>query len=138
MRSLSFAPQEFTRFGFIGMCTTAIHYLVLVTLYSNYDVSVLLATSVAFVFAVIFSYTANRRFTFKSDSEHQKSVPKFLIAALLGLALNITILHVLVERYGVILEWAFCVTTTVVMISNYLFNKLWVFSSDSKIYKIKR
>ena len=120
--------SELPRFIFIGLCTTTIHYFVLRVLYSVYLLNLSIATSIAFIFAVTFSYIANYSFTFRSQTKHSKSIPKFLTTTLAGFILHLIVLNFLTHRQAINLEIAFISTTMLVMLSNFLMNKFWVFS----------
>ena len=69
-----------------------------------------------------------RRLVFKYNGKNKKeTTAKFVILNLIGLGLNTGILYLLVDMVGFNKLIALVITTGIVMIINYIVNKLWVF-----------
>jgi len=122
-----FRYSELARFFSAGILSTVIHYLVLLTLYSNDTLSLTTSTLVTFTFAITFSYIANYCFMFKSRNKHTTNILKFVTTSSNSLTLSILVFRLLIKEYRIHLELTFIATTILVIVSNYSMNKLWVF-----------
>ena len=83
----------------IGLCATAIQYVILIFLVTVMGIPVVAASSVGFAISAASNYLANYHFTFRSNAKHAVAAPKFVVVALLGLLVNATTFKVL-ERVG--------------------------------------
>ena len=121
---------ELTRFGIVGLLSTAVHAAVYSVLAVTYGIGPLPATGIAFIFAFGISFCGHRYWTFA----HRRgtftiSLLRFLTASLIGLCSNALIAWTLVDALhlppltplgGVLL------ITPVLM---FLLNRLWVFTT---------
>lgn len=76
--------REKARFGLVGVANTALDFGILFGLHAlgvNSLVANFFSTSAAFVF----SFFANRKFTFKSSGDMKRQFPSFLLVTLAGL-----------------------------------------------------
>ncbi len=89
------------------------------------------ATAFAWVVAVLFAYWTNRTFVFKSEIKDKKGIWKgfcaFVGARIATGILEQVIMIVMVKQMGVHHMIAKFVCNVVVIISNYIFSKLFVF-----------
>lgn len=122
---------DFIRFSVVGGISTISHYLAMITLIHRFEVEPTLASSTGFVLGALINYSLNRRFTFQSDRPHSSAVPRFMTAALSGLALNAGLLAASIYIIGVHYLLAQIVATAVVLFWNYALNKYWTFAKDS-------
>lgn len=92
---------------------------------------VLIATSFAWVIAVLFAYWTNRTFVFKSRITDKAGVSKefmtFVSARIVTGILELIIMYVMVDIMDIDDMISKFVCNVVVIISNYIFSKLWVF-----------
>jgi putative flippase GtrA len=80
---------------------------------------------------VIFAYFTNRRFVFKSHEPMLKEAPKFVLSRVSTLILDAVVMQVL-GALGVNLVVATLISAVLVMIGNYVFSKLFVFSKKNE------
>ena len=66
------------RWATVGITTTAIDYLLFISLFGQID-SVFIANLIAAVVATSFNYLTHHRWTFKSNQQHSRSGFKYLI-----------------------------------------------------------
>lgn len=89
------------------------------------------ATAFAWVAAVLFAYWTNRTFVFKSKVKDRTGIWKefsaFVGARIATGILEQIIMFVMVKQMGVDHMIAKFVCNVVVIISNYIFSKLWIF-----------
>lgn len=109
--------KQLHRFGSVGLLAAAVHYLMALVLI-RYAIPPLAANLVAFLGAVQISYFGHRHYTFEaSDLNHASTLPRFLLIALGGFAMNETLLWlalrythlpVKISLIGIIALVAFC------------------------------
>lgn len=118
---------KFIKFGLVGVLNTLINWIIFAVL-NFVGVYYIIANVIAYVIATINSYTWNSRWVFKYNGKDQKeTTTKFIVLNLVGLALNTIILYLLVDLIGLNKLIALVITTVIVMIINYIVNKIWVF-----------
>ena len=66
------------RWAAVGVSTTAIDYLIFITLYGQSN-SVFGANLIAAIFATTFNYSFHHKWTFKSNQQHSTSGIKYLL-----------------------------------------------------------
>ncbi|OFX74486.1 MAG: hypothetical protein A2X12_02185 [Bacteroidetes bacterium GWE2_29_8] len=112
----------------IGGTTAVINFSIFTFLWNfehiNYQVSI----SISYILSVIFHFTANRRFTFKShDRNLYKHLAKYLAMVLINYLITLLVMHIAVEIFklspyiGVIAS----IGTTVGV--GYFLARFWVF-----------
>ena len=115
-------------FAGIGAIGTIGHYTVLIVLVQFWAVDPVFASSFGFIVGAIINYILNYHFTFQSDKQHSEALTKFLIVATIGAGINGFIMYIGVENtrinYLVIQIFA----TLVVLIWNFVVNKVWTFA----------
>lgn len=92
---------KFIKFTIIGVIATLIDYAVMIILKEVFNSSVLVASGIGFIVALIFNYTCNMMFVFVDTREGMtktKAAIIFLITSLIGLALNQLIMYLLTEK----------------------------------------
>lgn len=98
-------------------------------------VLVLVATAFAWVVAVLFAYWTNRTFVFKSNITDKAGVFKefvnFISARVVTGLMELIIMYVMVDLADINDMISKFVCNVIVIISNYIFSKLWVFRKKS-------
>lgn len=122
--------RETMLFLVFGGLTTLIHFVVFRIGYIQLGLSVVVATTIAFIVAVSFSYLVNYHVTFQSDQQHSISSAKFIVSTVLGFIWNVTLMHLLIVVFGMHYVLAFILVTGVVMVNNFLLFKFWVFGKS--------
>ncbi|MBX9138118.1 GtrA family protein [Clostridium sp. K12(2020)] len=118
---------KFIKFGLVGVLNTLINWIIFAVL-NFVGVYYIIANVIAYVIATINSYIWNSRWVFKYKGEDKKeTTTKFILLNLAGLALNTMILYLLVDLIGLNKLIALVITTVIVMVINYIVNKIWVF-----------
>lgn len=92
---------------------------------------VLIATSFAWIAAVLFAYWTNRTFVFKSKITDKAGVSKefftFVGARVVTGVMELAIMYIMVDIADIDDMIAKFVCNIIVIVSNYVFSKLWVF-----------
>ncbi|MGR9108871.1 MAG: GtrA family protein [Gammaproteobacteria bacterium] len=125
--SVQHITGQFLRFATVGGIATAVHYLILITLVQGLGANPVWASGIGFVIGATFNYVLNYRFTFRSNAKHRHAVVKFLLVAGLGLVLNSLAMLVFIVHLGLFYLLAQVLATSLVLLWNFLGNRLWVF-----------
>lgn len=125
-RALGWCPA-FVRYSSIGGFATAMHYVVLMILVEWFYVAPSLAAASGAACGALIAYAGNRQFTFASRSRHRITLPRFLLVAVLGTALNGAIVWVGTAA----LSWHYLVAQVAAslcaLLITYRLNRTWTF-----------
>ncbi len=117
------------RFLAVGGAATLVHVATAIALVEAAGWSILFANIVAFAFAVLVSYLGNHRWTFGRAGRHDHHLPRFIVLALGGLALNQAIVFGMVRSAGIDYRVALMVVVAVVPALSFVLNKVWAFAA---------
>lgn len=127
MNFINEGVNKFVKFGLVGVLNTLINWIIFALL-NFIGVYYIVANVIAYVIATANSYIWNSKWVFEYNGKNKKeTTAKFVILNLIGLGLNTGILYLLVDMVGFNKLIALVITTGIVMIINYIVNKLWVF-----------
>lgn len=116
------------RFAMVGVLSTIIHVGTLTLMVEKLNQNPVPASALGFILAVVISYLCNYRWTFAPTGNHKEYFLKYVLVCVIGFILNISIMYLTVNIWGMwYLLGATCVLT-IVPISNFLLNKFWVFA----------
>ncbi len=120
--------RKFIKFGLVGTSGVLVDFGVTGLLREVLGANQYVANSTGFLCAVVSNYALNRAWTFRSrDPRVAAQFSKFLIASLIGLGLNNTIIYLLYERAGVGFYVAKIIATGLVMLWNFWANYTFTF-----------
>ena len=127
MDTLENGINKFIKFGLVGVLNTLINWIIFALL-NFVGVYYIVANVIAYAIATANSYIWNSKWVFKYNGKDKKeTTAKFIILNLIGLALNTAILYFLVDILSLNKLVGLVITTAIVMIINYIVNKIWVF-----------
>lgn len=93
-----------------------------------------IANTLSWIICVIFTYLTNRFFVFKSKTRGIRKIGKefteFITARILTLVMENTILFVMIDLLTVNNMIAKFIGQFVVIVSNYILSKLWIFKKE--------
>ena len=122
------AIKQFVLFGTMGAIGTGGHYLVLIVLVEALDVDPVVATTAGFVVGAVINYLLNYHITFNSSKSHLGAVTKFGVVAFVGAVLNAGIMRFAHGVLGVHYLVAQVAATAIVLVLNFVLNKVWTFA----------
>ena len=123
--------NKFIKFGLVGVLNTLINWIIFILL-NFIGIYYIVSNIIAYAIATANSYIWNSKWVFKYNGKNKKETTvKFLILNLIGLGLNTAILYLLVDMAGFNKLIALVITTSIVMIINYILNKAWVFKGNN-------
>jgi putative flippase GtrA len=117
--------RQFSTFALIGGLATATQYVILVVLVRA-GMAAPTASAIGFALSATLNYWCNYRFTFRSRQQHAVTAMRFILVALVGLALNSLIVYGLVAIGWHYLLAQVCATATV-LVFNFAGNRIWTF-----------
>ena len=118
------------RFAVSGGLATVVHAGVFVSLVEWFALRPVLAAAPAFVFALFVSYGMNYHWTFSASAPHRVMLPRFVVVALLGLALNLGITYAVVDVAHYWYGYALLLIVLLVPLVTFLLSKFWVFNKQ--------
>lgn len=118
------------RFLIVGGTSTIIDYLIYMVISTK--LNLLLSKCISMLIACIFSFIANKNWTFRNkDKENYKMVLKFVGAQIINIGVN-TGINYLMYNLTHSKTIAFVIATFIAMIINYLLQRFVVFKGDKK------
>ncbi|MGL5379105.1 GtrA family protein [Clostridium sp.] len=118
---------NFIKFAIVGVMNTLLNWIIFFFL-NNVGVYYIVSNIIAYTISTIHSYFWNSIWVFKySEGSKAKASLKFILLNIGGLILNTSILFILVDVFKMDKFIGLILTTAIVMIINYIFNKVWVF-----------
>jgi len=115
------------RWAAVGITTTAIDYILFVTLFGPIN-SVFIANLIAALVATSFNYLTHHRWTFKSNQQHSRSGIKYLINLIFWWLTSSSIIKTLVEvgvdpRVAKLVPFVFIVPINYFVLNKIVFKK---------------
>ena len=138
LKELLIRFREQISYLFFGVLTTVVNWVVYALLMWIPGVNVEVANAVAGIVAILFAYVTNRIFVFESTSKSKKEVLLEFLRFLGGRAVTFVVEVVGVPGlyylglnqglFGIEGAWAKIIVSVVVIVLNYVFSKLFVFT----------
>lgn len=131
MKGGNSSADQFVRFSLIGGVATALQYAILIALVETALADAVAASTIGFAISALVNYALNRSFTFRSSKSHAEALPKFGTVALLGLALNASLLWLFHVAAGLHYLPAQLLATGGTLSCTFTLNRSWTFSASS-------
>jgi len=123
--------KQVAKFGTVGLFATATHAGVYALCAGLFGIAPLLANLVAFVTAFAISFAGHLQWTFKQEGSYSRmqvrKVIRFLITALLGLALNSLFTWSINDLLNLHYLWALLPMVALTPAVTFVLSKLWAF-----------
>ena len=112
----------------VGALATIVEWSVFYVLDTQYDVYYLYATAIAFIFSTFANWLFGRLIVFH-DSKQQKlkEIGKIYFVSVIGLLLNMVIMYIAVERFGIHDMISKIMATGLVFAWNFLIRRFWIY-----------
>ncbi len=127
LRNMYKKHEEVLNYLIVGGTTTIVSilsYMILREVINNYIINTILS----WITAVLYAYITNRLFVFKSKNKKLISeISKFFTCRLLTLGIEIVVMFALVDLIRMNDALAKTLVQFIVLTSNYLFSKIFVF-----------
>lgn len=127
--------EEFINYIIVGVLTTIVslgtyYTLRYFVLTSNNQLHIQISNVIAFILAVLFSYTLNHSWVFKSekkDAEKRKEFLSFFLSRILTLLLDMGMMFVLTVPLKINDKISKLIVQVVITVANYIIGKFLVF-----------
>lgn len=120
--------MAFIRYTLIGGAATCVHYAVLLTLVDGLNLTPALAAASGAACGALVAYAGNRRFTFISRPYHRTALPRFLLVAAFGAALNGGVVWAATAALGWHYLAAQVAATLLILLATFSINRSWTFA----------
>ena len=120
-------PVQLARYTLVGGAGTLAQYVILVVLVEAGWTGVVPASTLGAIAGALVNYVLNRGYTFASRKSHAHALPRFLIVAAMGIALNAIVLVLLSRHTGLAYLAAQVIATAVVLVAGFAANRRWSF-----------
>lgn len=137
MRRSNIDIKEMIKFGFVGGMNTLIGTAVMFFAYNALGLGYWVSSALNYIVGSIFSYFANKYFTFKSKKKSLREVFRFVVNIAVCYLIAYGIAEPLVKRIGNYWEWGFSTSVLeqiamvmgmcLFVVLNYFGQKLFVF-----------
>ena len=115
------------RYGVVGICAATTHALVALAAFHLLTVAPTLSNFAGFASGAFISYLGSYYFTFKSTDGHQRSLPRFVLVWIIGIAINVGLFQTLLSLYAVPFALNVFIAIVLTPIAQYLMLKFWAF-----------
>lgn len=119
--------QRLMRYAATGITSMLTHIGTLVLLTEGWSADPVVASSTGFCLSIVVSYVLQHRWVFAARTSHGRSVPRFLVVAGIGLALNAGIVALGTHVMGLHYALPQAIALIAVPVSNYVLNGSWTF-----------
>ena len=119
---------QWLRFATVGASNTLLSWCLYAVL-ELAGIHYLLASGIAFAAGASNSYALNRRWTFRSRGRHAPAIARFGAVQCIGLALDVSLLYVLVHHVGVHHLIAQALVFPVASVATFTLSRRWVFAA---------
>lgn len=116
----------FSKFVLTGVVSTSFQFLVFSFL-SWWNISTLISSGLGYISGSIVSYIMNYFFTFKTNSNHIKTIIFFYIMVSMGFLINIILMYVIAYIYNINAWLSQIVSTALVFLFNFIVSTNVVF-----------
>jgi putative flippase GtrA len=130
--------NKLIKFAVIGGAATLLQFFLLWLFVESGWLDARVASAASYACSAVFNYFANYHLTFASTQRHAETLPKFLVTALIGVALNTALFSFflfLLNNYLIadanLLKAAYLIAqlfaTLLTLIVNFLMHKFWIY-----------
>lgn len=127
LTSDSVVRLSIVRFVVAGIFSTLLYFILANAIVAVFAPKAAIASIVAYLVALIFSYVAQSRFTFQISQDSTDQIARFIITSIAGIAVSYGAMWVTIE----LLKWSFftgaIIVCIVIPIANFFAFRMWVF-----------
>ena len=117
-------------FLLVGVVATGQQFLLLSIFVEVFVLNKVFASASSYILSAIGNYLLNYYFTFHSQQQHSKTLPKFMMASAIGLLINTLTFAIMLSLSSYYLI-AQIIATGTTFIVNYLLHRYWIYRSDT-------
>jgi putative flippase GtrA len=118
---------QVARYGFVGLFVASAHALTAFGVHHYLDVDPTLSNFAGFVVGATLSYLGSYYFTFRLSEGHKRSLPRFALVWLIGIAVNVGLFKVLLTEFNIPFMINVVVAIVLTPVAQFLMLKFWAF-----------
>jgi len=119
--------QQFILFTGVGFLSAVGHYGMLIGLVQLFDVGAVLASTAGALLGAWINYGLNRQYTFQSRASLTTAVPRFVLVAGGGVALNALFMWIGVDVLHLYYLYSQFASTGLILLWSFYLHKFWTF-----------
>lgn len=123
--------QEVFRYILFGVLTTVVNIAVFILFDTVFNIPYLIANAISIIAAILFAFYTNKKYVFKTESSTFKIALKefylFTGLRLISGLFDMLSMWILVDFMNLETNFSKILTQFIIVISNYLFSKLYIF-----------
>lgn len=120
------------RYGFVGIFVASCHAATALLLHKYFHIDPTLSNFGGFIVGAILSYLGSYYFTFNSTDGHSRSLPRFALVWLIGIAINVGLFKALLNAFSVPFALNVFIAIALTPIAQYLMLHFWAFKKEDK------
>ena len=123
--------KEIINYLIFGVLTTLISIVTYAIFTKVFHIDYLISNVLSWIIAVLFAYITNKIFVFESKSKKNiKEITSFFFFRVVSLIMEMIILYVFVDMLHIDDLVTKIIAQIIVIVSNYVFSKVFVFKKD--------
>jgi len=115
------------RYGLVGVCAATTHALVAMAAFHLLAIVPTASNFAGFVSGAFISYLGSYYFTFRSKDGHKRSLPRFALVWVIGIAINVGLFQTLLSLYAVPFMLNVFIAIVLTPMAQFLMLKFWAF-----------
>lgn len=124
----------FIKYGIVWLSWTAIDIWSLYIFVDLLGINLYIWVTLSFILAVINNFLLNKIWTFRDKSiKYKRQFAKFFIVSIIWFSLTMACMYVLVDILQIYYIYSKIITSIIVVLWNFLWNKYWTFKSKMKL-----
>ena len=123
--------KEIINYLIFGGLTTVVSIATYALFAKVFHIDYLISNVLSWILAVLFAYITNKIFVFESKSKKNiKEITSFFFFRIVSLVMEMIILYIFVDMFHIDDLVTKIIAQVIVIISNYIFSKVFVFKKD--------
>jgi len=122
--------ERLARYGIVGIGAASTHAITALSLRHLAHTPQTLSNFGGFLAGAVISYLGSYYFTFRSSEGHKRSLPRFALVWVIGIAVNVGLFKTLLSLYNVPFALNVFIAIVVTPIAQYLMLRFWAFKDS--------
>lgn len=121
---------QVVRYGCVGVFVASAHALTAFCVYHYLGIDPTLSNFAGFIVGALLSNLGSYYFTFRLSEGHKRTLPRFALVWLIGIAVNVGLFKVLLTQFNIPFMINVFVAIVLTPIAQFLMLKFWAFKTN--------